>query len=842
MNIFNKKLGQAEEQVLPINPIELYETCPYKDGYGYLRAIQEEVLNSWHLNRNDKDVICKMNTGSGKTLTGLLMLYSKLIEKKEPCLYTCPDSQLVDQTIALAELYGIPVCKFDGTKYFPKDFINSKKILVCTFQKLFNGKSIFNRDNVNIGAIILDDAHKCVDIAREKSSLKLPRKHPIAIKLFSLFESALKFQLPGSFNRLSDGDPTMVMKVPYWAWMDNHEKIIEIINNYVSEVNKDSDKTENTDGIIFKWNFMFDNLLTYDCYIGGNTMEINPIHVPYHEIRSFHEAGHRYVLSATFEDDYDLIKDLGISYDSIIKPIVPKDRKDIGKRLILAPKRFDPKLNEKELDAFILNFKKENHNVIVLVPSAYKSEKWIEIGAEYVDKDNISEALVKLENSEGNFMVFNNRYDGIDLHGSLCRILVIDGLPMYGSLQEQYLEYRLESMRSGKKAQIIEQGLGRGVRSGGDYCVVYLLGSDLIGFLGYEKNLKYFTPVTRAQLNMGLKLLDGESSVNSLQTIKEVTTLCLSKHADWIKFHAQEIAKVSADSLDDRKKHLLDLAEMERLALSEFKIRNYESAASIVLTTIKKMEKMPSKEKAWYFQFSAQLMYFGNKSQSNDLQSKACTLTTNMFHPQQGHVYKKILQKGVQPSIVKKRLESFERPQDILVYVNDILKELHYIPEIEAKHFEKKLCELGKFLGFSSQMPEKELGNGPDVLWCLTDGHYLILEAKSRSIHDAISKDNIGQLLRSEIWFKNQYGEAAQYTAVTLQSSEKKGIGVSIHEKIKVMDQRPLDLLHKNLLQFATALQSTHTKAHSENELSKLLEAYKFSPALFRDTYLKKIK
>ncbi|MCG8321578.1 MAG: DEAD/DEAH box helicase family protein [Cytophagales bacterium] len=72
MNIFEKKLQESAEPELPIDPIELYQTCAYKDGYGYLRGIQEEVLKNWHQSRSQRDIICKMNTGSGKTLTGLL--------------------------------------------------------------------------------------------------------------------------------------------------------------------------------------------------------------------------------------------------------------------------------------------------------------------------------------------------------------------------------------------------------------------------------------------------------------------------------------------------------------------------------------------------------------------------------------------------------------------------------------------------------------------------------------------------------------------------------------------------------------------------------------------------
>ncbi len=838
MNIFTKKLGESNDQSLPTDPIELYQSCSYKEEYAYLRSIQDEVLKTWHIRRQQRDVICKMGTGSGKTLTGLLMLYSKLVELKEPVLFVCPDKHLVEQTIQQAALYGIPVCQFENQSEFPNDFLNSKKILVCNFHKLFNGRSIFNRNKVKIGAIILDDAHKCVDIARENTTLKISRSHIISKRLFDLFSQALSFQAPGTFHRLEGGDPFMSMRVPYWVWMDNNKKIIEILSSYVNSVIADSEKNPDTDGIYFKWNFMADNLLAYDCFISGNDVEITPIHVPYHEVPTFHEATHRFILSATFEDDYDLIRDLGISHGSILNPIVPKDKEAVGKRLILAPSRFDPKLNELELRNHIAEYSKEGINTVVLVPSQNASKKWVELGATYVNKYNIEDALKTLKCSTGNFMVFDNRYDGIDLNGDLCRVLVVDGLPLYSSLLEQYTEVRMETLRAGKKAQIIEQGLGRGVRSGADHCVVYLLGNDLMGFLGYEKNMQYFTPVTRAQLMLGLKLLDGEPTTNSLKTLKDTATLCLTRNNDWVKFHSGALTKVLADEMDERKKRRLGLAENERLALLQFKLRNYETACDAITKNIISREDNLAKERAWYYQFAAQMIYLGNRVTSNDLQGNACAMTTHMFHPPNGHVYKKILKKGVQASIVKKRLSEFDRPQDITLYINDIVTELRYTPEIKSKNFEKKIDELGKFLGFRVQMPDHESGNGPDNLWCLTDGFYLILEAKSRAVHKEITRDNIEQLLHSETWFNNLYGDSAEYTLVTLQSTSKKGKNVNVHNKMKVLDGEKLELLTTNLVQFGESLKSIHPKAHNEEDLLKLLEAYKLTPSLFRQAYL----
>lgn len=841
MNIFDKKLKAAAKPEIPIAPIELYQTCPYKENYGYLRGIQEEVLNAWHSVRGQRDIICKMNTGSGKTLTGLLMLYSKLAEKQGPALYLCPDKQLLDQTLYLAGLYGIPVCKFDEkSNAFPADFMNSKSILVTTFHRLFNGRSIFVKNSVEIGALLLDDAHKCMDIARESSTIKLPRNHVISKKLFALFAADLEHQLVGRFHQLEGGDPFAFTKVPYWTWMGYQKEIVKIISDYMDTISNDY---ENQEDIKFIWPLVADNIFSYDCYFNGNDMEISPIHVPYHANSSFNEARFRYILSATFEDDYDLIKDLGIDCQSVLNPIVPSDRKDVGKRLILAPSRFEPSLTSQVSREFIARYPKKGYNTVVLVPSTAKAGPWKKLGATVVDKKNILIAVNKLSQSKSNFFVFVNRYDGIDLYNDLCRILVIDGLPQYNSIKEEYEESRLESLSASKKAQIIEQGLGRATRSGGDYCVTFIVGDDLVTFLGYEKNLNHFTPLTRAQIMLGLELLDEEGGDQALKTIETTAGYCLSQDPSWHQFHTQKLLQADKEVLTDDKRHKIELAAVENEAIEQFRRRKYKDAADTILTKIVNQTNEKTKEKAWYYQLAAQFYYLGNKVESNNLQIKACDITTLMFHPQNIHMFKRIESKGAQAANVRRIIEDFAKPQDVILNIEEILKNLKYNPDIKAGHFESSLNTLGNFLGFVSQLPEKEVGNGPDCLWCMTNGIYLILEAKSRATHTEITRDNINQLLGSEEWFKKQYPDKVDdYYAITLQHTEKKGDKVNPSAQTKVLDFPSLEKLHENIRQFGQSLQGTATNGHTDKEISQLLVAYKLTPDLFVSTYLKDVK
>lgn len=834
MNIFKKKLEESASKELPIDPLELFQSLFHKEGYSYLRGIQEEVLKSWHDIRDQRDVLCKMNTGSGKTLVSLLMLYSKMVEGVGPSLYLCPDRQLLEQTKQQALLYGIPVCEIEEgyRNEFPNDFLNSKSILLCTFQRLFTARSIFDRDNIEVGSVVLDDAHVCLDIARTATTIEIPFEHELSKRILKIFDDDLKYQAPGTYQNLLKGDPyAKIMKVPYWAWLSRSDEMLKIIGEY------DEDK----DMLFFKWGLIADDLKSYDCYIGPNGLEIAPTYVPFHNVRAFNEAKHRYILSATFEDQIDLVKDLGINKESIEHALVPKDRKDVGQRLILAPRRFDTEIDDDDILRTIKDYATSGYNVVVMTPSWERANKWSEIGATIINNKNINESIENLKSSKGGFYVLVNRYDGVDLNGDMCRILVIDGYPSFTSYKQRYSELRLESVKSSLKAQIIEQGLGRAVRSGSDYCTVFLLGKDILQFVGNQSNLQYFTPVTRKQLVLGLSILNDESKENSLETIKETANLCLTQDEDWRKYHSNMLSEIGDDESGERLAENLKIAKIESDAIMSFRNRDFQGASDKVLNEIIDNFKLTSKQRAYYFELAAQLLFQGNTAKSNDLQLKASSTASHMLQSVNGYNYTKISGGEEQAVQVLNFLRQFDTAQDFKIYFENLLEDLQFSPDIHHSKFEASLAEIGRLLGYHSQEPEKEFGNGPDVLWAMTDNFYLILEAKSRAIHNEITRDNIGQLLQSGEWFKKTYGKAANYNLVTLQPPNIKGWNVNPSEETRVIDENALNSLKENLRQFVDGILNYGCKSATSQQIIKLLGIHNLTPSGFRKAYLGKI-
>lgn len=103
MPINFSKLTSSTSQV-SLEPRDIFMALPTKDkNYGYPRDVQTEVWKQWFAKRDEKNVIIKMNTGSGKTVVGLTILQSSLNEGKGPAVYIVPDNYLVQQVCSEAK-------------------------------------------------------------------------------------------------------------------------------------------------------------------------------------------------------------------------------------------------------------------------------------------------------------------------------------------------------------------------------------------------------------------------------------------------------------------------------------------------------------------------------------------------------------------------------------------------------------------------------------------------------------------------------------------------------------------------------------------------------------------
>lgn len=123
-----------------------------------------------------------------------------------------------------------------------------------------------------------------------------------------------------------------------------------------------------------------------------------------------------------------------------------------------------------------------------------------------------------------------NRYDGIDLPGEACRLIVLSGRPAGTHLQERFLDERLgaDHALAERIRTRITQGVGRATRSRRDIAVVVLHGDDLIGFLTPRENRETF----RSEIQAELEIAFSTSELPTDEVLQSVDSF-LDQDKDW---------------------------------------------------------------------------------------------------------------------------------------------------------------------------------------------------------------------------------------------------------------------------------------------------------------------
>jgi replicative superfamily II helicase len=255
--------------------------------------------------------------------------------------------------------------------------------------------------------------------------------------------------------------------------------------------------------------------------------------------------------------------------------------------------------------------------------------------------------------------VLANRYDGIDLAGNACRLLVMDGLPQGTSDYDLYrVNVIADSAVNSLMAQRIEQGIGRGTRGGGDFCAVVLIGSKLVGWLGRKNNLDHLTSSTRIQLKMGQEVSE---SVKKVSEISQTIMKCLTRDSGWVTYHASELAEAAQATPVNAL--ALRVAGIERRAYRQQRLGQYEAALQTLENLVEESAIADdANRRAWLLALAARIAYqMGDEPRGQKLQTSAFTINSNHTPPKIRPPYIARPVPGRQSAAIVDRLLSYER-------------------------------------------------------------------------------------------------------------------------------------------------------------------------------------
>ena len=795
-----------------INPREIFMSLPNRK-YDYPRDVQTEVWTQWMEKREEKDIIIKMNTGSGKTIVGLIILMSCIREDKKPAMYVVPNKFLMKQVIKEAESLGIPVTENSDDV----GFITGEKILITNIYKLVNGKTVFgkrsNGNNLKIGSILIDDVHACINDIESQYTIEIANGEDTYTRIYKMFEEDIKQQYPNRVIDINNGIPGVNILVPYWAWQEKSTEIYKII----------TEDNENTD-VQMKLPLFRDYFHLCNCVISTEKIEISPKSININEIEGFKRAERRIYMSATIVAIDSLISKCGIkNYPKNV--IKPQYSDDMGERFIIFPQIINKEITDDEIK-YKLKKMSEQHNVVVITPSDIRRKYWEDVADISVDKYNLEEVVENLKNSHLGLIVMSNKYEGIDLPNKACEILVIDGIPnskrKYDEVEQQIIGNSDKILN--KKIQLIEQGMGRGVRSSGDYCAVVLMGQGLVSTLYAEGYMEKMSNITKNQIKLSDQIAKQLAN-KPIDEIFDSLEYCLQRDPDWIATSKSILSQIEYKDEVEESNIENTLTECFELAKHE----QYNECTKMLEELINRQED--NEIKGYLKMQLAEYYNFIDRSASQEILKSAYNLNSKVTKPISGINFKKDtnkINKQVENIInfIQRNKEDFN---NIIIKLNAILSNLVFV-EGTSKLFEKAIKDVGEFIGIESERPEEETGIGPDDLYWIGKEYAMIIECKNEvKKENNICKHDCNQLNGSYEWYNSKYEKTGiEGIPIMIHPSNIYNRECTPNKKTRIITEVELNRLKDNINKFIKEL-SKPQNYKDRNNIERLLNNHLLS-------------
>ena len=745
------KIPAHSQQTRHVHPIDLFQASSVTDGnINDLWLAQGDALREWHEHRNVKDVAVVLNTGAGKTLVGLLIAQSLVHETQRQVVYACSSIQLVEQTADKARGYGLPVTTYYSSEFSPDgQYQRAEAPCVTTYQALFNGKTRFASDDIS--AVIFDDAHAADHILRDQFSLIIARHdmeeaYSLIAALFQPYHHSVGSAT--SYAEATKGGSSRLFWVPPFEVRRNLEELRRILlaanlGQYVKTM--------------FSWEHIRDHEDLCCLLISGSEVTLTPSTVPVSTLPYFSQDVRRVYLSATLRVPDAFVRAFGREPEHFVSPSTTAGECE---RMILVPS-----LNENVDDDVgsgldIIKDKK----ALILVPTYIRSGKWSSIAA-VPSRANVSEAVSAFrEAATPEKMILASRYDGIDLPGDTCRVLVIDDLPTgLGPLERFQWEWlhMHNSCRSTVASRIV-QSFGRISRGMSDHGVVILTGRHLVDWISLPRNRYLLPKFLRRQVEVGENLSNHLKNSAALIT---VANACLSRDENWIKFYNDgmrgDVPESDPVEFDSVKVKAVALAEaMFGEALWH---RDFQRAVLTLQNALDDAFDISPFTGAWltlWLGFALEMT--GDTESAHEQYMKAHAIQRNLPRPKLDLATGTVAE-SEQVVAIQRQMRVGQSYPSAVEIPKTLIKDLTVLNGSgSVPQTEEALRCLGQYLGLESTRPDKELGKGPDVLWIGENGDAVCMESKTgKQSASPYSKDYVGQLHNHVQWVKDNHDVSA---------------------------------------------------------------------------------
>jgi hypothetical protein len=389
---------------------------------------------------------------------------------------------------------------------------------------------------------------------------------------------------------------------------------------------------------------------------------------------------------------------------------------------------------------------------LILVPSYPRAEVWANT-AKLPAKDSATDAIEDFKQAKGaEKLLLAARYDGVDLPGDMCRVVVIDNLPSGISPLERFMWEYLKfssTLRSAIASRVV-QSFGRISRGMSDHGVAIITGQALVEWLQIPKNVAALPLFLQKQLQLGFQMSAGTSVADVPEMIKN----CLSRERGWIETYERFMDEAAHEEAIPEPGTVSELALAEAKYAYDLWHRDYTSAASHLQKILDESGRFSVSTACWHKLWLAFALECGGDAE-----------TANTLYQQAHNGLKNIPALRTEaateslPPQVTAAARQFELVGGRVRVPTTFDRDLFYLNGTgTVKQTEEALRCLGQYLGFDSTRPDNEHDTGPDVLWVFPDKTGLCMDAKTekgKETTPSYRKDDLGQLSDHVQWVRD---------------------------------------------------------------------------------------
>jgi len=736
---------------LATSPKEIFKSLTLRGSIQNIWEPQAEALAGWEKNHQSPDVVIQMNTGGGKTLAGLLIAQSLVNETRGKVLYVCPTNQLVEQVAAKAAECSISVATY-AKSHWDNSSVYDTALGPCVtnYAALFNGKTIF-RDH-EIRGIVFDDAHVAGNFVRGQFTITLSNSDSAFKEVAGLYRD--HFVRNGQAQQFDDacsGDWLALLFVPSFEVSSSATALRKILIQHGIR--------EGTQ--CFPWAHLKDRLAQCSVLISGAGIEITPTLLPVATLPYFGSGVRRVYLTATMPSQVEFLRTFGVS--KAVR-ITPGGKSGEAQRQFL----FLGGAKDEERKQAALGLV-EKLKACIIAPSDHAADEWCPPATKFGRTQGHAAIQAFANGRNAEKLALAARYDGIDLPGDACRVLILAGMPVGDKLIDRFMDQtlRIERLRTAHVATRVVQAIGRIFRGNTDHGAVLVTSEDLERWLVDPQNLRYMPALLQQQIKLGIELKrmvkDGHT------TFQDLLSAVLAGRKDWDKLYSDHVGNFETLDQNPEPQWFVDVVAGERTAFDKLWAGNHAGAAKQYASIAEDAEPNDARLSAWYRHWEGLAHTLaGDQAAATRAYLRAANERSELGRPK---VKRGLVVTGadLQPSRQAIRIARLwkQKGAKLIPEINQTQQDLMYGPNTNKA--EEALRRLGEFIGLEATRPEQDCGTGPDVLWRAPEHKSgAAIEAKTNKKDNSQyrKKEDIGQFHDHIQWLETNCSNETFYKII----------------------------------------------------------------------------